>query len=344
MKNMKKNLFFTLLTIIVMLLIACGGGSDGDTAPASGGDSGAAANPDQLRFVSGPTGGNWFQLGGALSEAYSSDVLQTTSSVGGGVSNIFAVGGGKADLGFSVASLVGAALTGEGFEQKAENVALLSNAYAQVTYFIINKNYAENNSIKTLGDVINNKIPLNFATLKKGTSSEFVVNSLFKKGYNSSIEDIEQWGGSVQYASYTGGADLLRDGHIDMFAFSVGEQASIVMNIETQVDIMILPADQTALDALADAYGTYTYTIQPGGVYTSVGAPVITVGDYTSIIIRADMPEQLAYDLAQATWENKSDLAAAVSDFGALTPERAVQTALTVHPGAKRYWQEANAQ
>lgn len=47
--------------------------------------------PDQLKFMSGPPGGNWFALGTALSEMWSKNVIQTTSSSGGGVSNILNV-------------------------------------------------------------------------------------------------------------------------------------------------------------------------------------------------------------------------------------------------------------
>ena len=39
--------------------------------------------PDQLKFMAGPPGGNWFALGTALSEMWSKNVLQTTSSTGG---------------------------------------------------------------------------------------------------------------------------------------------------------------------------------------------------------------------------------------------------------------------
>ena len=44
--------------------------------------------PQQLKFMAGPPGGNWFALGSAFSDMWSKNVIQTTSSSGGGVSNI----------------------------------------------------------------------------------------------------------------------------------------------------------------------------------------------------------------------------------------------------------------
>ena len=119
------------------------------------------------------------------------------------------------------------------------------------TYFIMRKDFAEKNSIKSVEDIIAKKLPMRFATLKPGTSSEFVVKALFDKGYGFDYKKtFQEWGGSVEYASYDGGADLLADNHLDCFAFSIGKIASTVMNIESQVDVVLLPVGQEALDKL----------------------------------------------------------------------------------------------
>ena len=45
----------------------------------------------------------------------------------------------------------------------------------------------------------------------------------FKSALDLTIIISEEWGGSVEYASYSGGADLIADNHLDVFAFSVGK-------------------------------------------------------------------------------------------------------------------------
>ena len=300
--------------------------------------------PAQLRFMAGPPGGNWFALGTALADMWTNNGLpQTTSSTGGGVSNIINANTGKGDFGFSVTSLLGAAIKGEAdFEGKAvENSVIMANLYTQYTYFIIRKDYAQKHDIKSVGDIVSKKLPLRFATLKPGTASEFVVNALFTKGYGIKYKDeFKKWGGTIEYASYEGGADLLSDNHLDCFAFSVGKIASIVMNIESKVDVIILPVEQEALDALSEAYGTVTFTIEPG-IYKSVTEPVKTVGDYTCIVIRKDLPETLVFELNKALWANKSALEAAVKDISELEPSIALPTKVPAHPGSVRFWKEA---
>lgn len=298
--------------------------------------------PQQLKFMAGPPGGNWFALGSAFSDMWSKNVIQTTSSSGGGVSNILNTNVKKGDFGFSVTSLLGAAVKGEQdfLGRPTANSVIMANLYTQYTYFVMNKDFAEKHKIKKVGDIFDKKIPVRMATLKPGTASEFVVKTLFLKGYGITYKDIKKMGGSMEFASYEGGADLLADGHIDLFIFSVGKVASIVMNIESKAKITILPVEDSALKALADAYGTVTLTVAPG-IYKSVTKPVKTVGDYTCIVIRKDLPEDLVYELCKSLWSNKATLAKAVKDIAELNPKTAVPSNVPTHPGAVKFWKEA---
>jgi hypothetical protein len=98
--------------------------------------------------------------------------------------------------------------------------------------------------------------------------------------------------------------------------------------------------DDDALKALSDAYGTETFTINPG-IYKSVTKPVKTVGDYTCVVIRKDLPENLVYELCKALWKNKDNLAKAVQDMKELNPKEAIPKGVPAHPGAVRFWKEA---
>ena len=298
--------------------------------------------PDQLKFMAGPPGGNWFALGTALSELWSKNVVQTTSSTGGGVANILNTDLKKGDFGFSVVSLVGAALAAEeDFAGKTiKNAVVMANLYTQFTYYIIRKDFADKNGIKSLDDLVAKDIPVRFATLKPGTSSEFIIKAMFKKGYGTDYEKLKRKGWSFEFTSYENGGDLMADNHLDVFAFSIGKVASAVMNIESSTPIYILPIGQKALDALAAAYGTTTFTVEPG-VYKSVKTPVKTIGDYNCIVVRKDLPDSLVFELNRIMWENRASVAAAVKDFGELTIKDALPSGLPVHPGSVQFWKSA---
>ncbi|MBQ4470128.1 MAG: TAXI family TRAP transporter solute-binding subunit [Synergistaceae bacterium] len=281
--------------------------------------------PAQLRFLSGPPGGSWFTLGTELSGIWTGDGLpKTTSYQGGGVSNILNVHAKRADLAFSVTSLFNAALKGEAdFKGRSvDNVVIMTNLYSQYTYFIMRKDFAVRNKITSVEDIIDKKLAVRFATLRPGTSSELVIKALFDKAYGLDYKKaLQDWGGSVEYVSYDGGADLLADNHVDCFAFSVSKSASVIMKIEKAIDIVLLQVSQTALDKLSEAYGTFSLTIEPG-TYKSLpkdSEPVRAIGDYTCIIARNDLPDSLLQSLVKSIKLHSNKLTEAVKDTLELT-------------------------
>ncbi len=295
---------------------------------------------EQLRFSAGPPGGNWFALGGALAETWTQAGVPTSSSTGGGIANVVNTDRGKTDLGFSVTALVGAAANGASpYKQKHDNVAVLANLYRQYTYFVMRKDYADKHGIKSVADITKQKLPIRMATLKPGTSSEFVVRSVFEKGLGVGWKDIKDWGGSVSFASYSDGSNQLADNHLDCFAFSVGRAASVVLKIESQIPVVILPVDKEVREAMTAAFGTGTFEIDPS-IYKSIDKPVPTIGDYTSVIVRKDLDEETVYKMTKALWENKETLQKGVKAVAELNPAEAVPAKAPAHPGAVKYWNE----
>ena len=329
---MKKSSRVLLLLLTLILLLS----------PAYAQDK--SGWPSQLRFMSGPQGGNWSALGDSLCALWSSSNLPPAYSVrGAGVTNILNIHARRGDLGFSVTSLLGAALKGEAdfSGRRITNAVIMANLYSQYTYFIMRKDFADKNAVKSVEDIITKRIPVRFATLRPGTSSEFVVKALFEKGYGLDYRKaFQNWGGSVEYASYDGGAELLAENHADCFAFSVGKVAPIVQSIESRTDVVLLSVGQEALDRLSDAYGTVTLTVEPG-IYKSFpegSETVKTVGDYTCIVIRKDLPESLVYELNKALWEHKEELAAAVQDMSELEAASALPEKVPAHDGSVNFW------
>ncbi len=256
--------------------------------------------PSHLRFMTGPAGGNWEILGNMLADEWADAKLpQIVNIAGGGVSNILNINARRGDLGFSVASLMGAAVKGEGdFEgRKVDNAMIMSNLYSQYTYFIMRKDFAVKNKIKSIDDIIEKKPVVRFATLRPGTSTEFIIKALFEKAWGLDYKKIFQ----VQYESYESGASLLVNNHLDCLGFSIGKVAPIVNNIENQIDVVLLPVSQEAINKLAEAYGTTVLEIEPG-IYKSLpknSKPVKTVGDYTCIVVRSDLPKNLILALKE---------------------------------------------
>ena len=309
-----------------------------------------ADTPSQLKFMAGPPGGNWAALGGQFADLWTKEIMPTTSVTGGGVSNIIQANVRKGDIGFTQTSMLSVAQQGidlDTFKTEIKNAKCLANLYTQYCYFIMRKDFADKNGITSVDDIVNKKLKMRFATLKTGTSSEFVVKYIFSSAYGIDYRKaFKEWGGSVEYASYAGGADLIADNNLDIFAFCVGKVASIVMQIESSTEVVLLPMSEEAITKVCNAIGAVARQVDPG-IYKSVpegAAPVPVVGDYTCIVVRGDLDDEVVYKICKSTYENVETLALGVKDIAELDPANAMPTVGVVnHPGAAKYWAEAAA-
>lgn len=291
---------------------------------------------DEYRLLSGSRGGNWDALGKEICTLFTENGIKTQVSKGGGVSNIVNIDNDGADIGFSVGSLVGAAVKGNDlFDRLIDNIMVLANLYPQVTYFIARKDFVDKHKIKSLKDALKYK-KLRIATLAKGTSSKFLVNALFKLGYKTSLEEIEK-NGKVFYSTYKEGAKLLEEDKIDIFAFSVGEDAKIVKDIEKLVNVEILPIKTEILTKLSKYYGTRTYILKPKS-FKSIKKFTPTIGDFTVLIIRKDMPKDVVRNMSKILLNNQKDLSKKVEAFSKFNARSAISTTLPMSPISRSYF------
>ena len=300
--------------------------------------------PAHLRFLSGPNGGQWFTMGEKIAAVLTSKVLPTSNRIGGGLANINEVNKKAADAAFTLNCFLGAANSGEQeyASLKMDNVAVLANAYPQVFYFLVRKDFAVKNGIKTVEDILKLKSPVRFASLRPGTASEFILGLLLKYGYNTSFSKLEAQGWKIDFSNYAEIADNFAAGSIDTFAYTAGTDVPLIHTIEKYTEIFILPVHQKAIDSLASKFKTGKYTIKPGA-YQCIKTPLLTLGDYTCLIVRKDLPDSLVYNVTKVLMENKATIAANAIDFTALSPKTAVAKGFNMHSGALRYWNELNS-
>ena len=295
--------------------------------------------PSHLRLLTGPDGGQWSSMGMRINEVLSDVILPTTSRAGGGTANLDALNKKNGEIAFTLACFLGVAQSGEeeASSLSTENVHVLSNVYPQVLYFLVRKEFADLHGITSVRSLLEKKA-VRFASLRPGTASEFILSLVFKYGYGTSFEKLRDHGWNIQYTSYPEAADNLVGGDLDCFAYTAGTVVPLIQTLEQYTDLYILPLDQDALDVLEEKFKTHTYVIAPR-VYKSVTSPVRTLGDYTTLVIRKDLPDSLAHAVIKTLWERRDDIGKGNSDFVQISPKTAVPKGLTMHPGARRFWE-----
>jgi TRAP transporter TAXI family solute receptor len=99
----------------------------------------APAAAQQVTFMTGPQGGSWIPLGGALKGMWEKSIpgLAITQTPGAGIANIRGVDEGKAHIGLSNSNTAVLGVQGEKpYPKKVTNVCQLANLYPQYFHVV----------------------------------------------------------------------------------------------------------------------------------------------------------------------------------------------------------------
>jgi hypothetical protein len=141
--------------------------------------------------------------------------------------------------------------------------------------------------------------------------------------------------------SFTESANALRDGTIEVGAWSVGPGTSSILDLATTHDIHIIAFTPEQVKRILAANVTYSAVDLAGGVYRGVDTAVPTIGVWNVMICQASLKTELVYNLAKALFENNDYLLKIHPSAAYTTPENAVKySPVPLHPGTIKYLKE----
>lgn len=294
----------------------------------------ALAGPATLTVTSGPMGGDWYSMGGALGEL-AKGVLPgavVTTTTGGALENLPKVSAGQADLGLTMAKLYHEALAGTGaFAErgKQENVrAMAYLANIPMSFFLVK----EGNPIASIDELKAKKVGMKILTSKKGSSPALAAEMMLAK-YGISFDDIKAWGGSVSYVSYAEAANLIKDGHADAW---IGPMVSAIVELTTTEKMKMLPISEAALDKLRDE-DSYVKTMLPKDKYYFVTKDTPHMAEAVILIVRKDLDDATAEALAKAVLTHPDSIRNIHKTYSGFDPATAWQNVGgPLHPGVEK--------
>ena len=293
------------------------------------------AAAQQATFMTGPQGGSWIPLGGALKHMWEQAVpgLQIQQTPGAGLANVRGVDEGKAQIGFGNSSSTVDGIAGRApFPKKVTKVCQLANLYPQ--YF----------QVAALADAnINSYADLKGKTLvtqPKGNTAEQLTEAVLKINgmtYQSLAKANFQ-------ASYTDAVALMKDGHAQVMTLGTTAPASAVMDLASARDVKLVPVDAKTLSALREMNPGYQKLTIKAGTYPKQDKDVEVIGYSTHIIVACDLPEDTVYKMTKAMAQNVDAMAAVVKPIAGLTPKAmAADIGVPLHKGAARFYKEVGA-
>ncbi|MEO7244904.1 MAG: TAXI family TRAP transporter solute-binding subunit [Rubrivivax sp.] len=288
------------------------------------------AAAQQVRLMTGPQGGSWYPLGGAIANIGDEAGVKVQVLPGAGIANVKAIQAGKADLGFanSISTVDGVAGRAP-FTEKATNVCNVATLYPQYFQVVANAD----SGIKSLGDLKGKGI----AVQPKGNTAEFISQQALEV-YGMKYEDM----GRVSYVSYTDAVSLMKDNNAQVFTLGTTVPASAIMDLASARDITIVGIPEEKFQAMRKLNPGYTKLVIPAGSYPKQTADVQTIGYATHVIARCDLADDVVYKVLKGIVAKKADLTAIASAMAPTTPKMmAEDIGVPMHKGALKFYKEA---
>jgi uncharacterized protein len=294
----------------------------------------APAAAQQLKMMTGPQGGSWYPLGGAIQGIIEQNIPGTSMQVlpGAGISNVLGVQTGKAELGFgnAVSSVDG--VNGQApFKAKTANVCQVATLYFQYFHAVA----LVDAGIRTASDLKGKAL----TTQQKGNTGEQMTRDLLKV-YGLDYSKMAK----VNFGSYTDSVGQLKDGHAQVFTLITTVPASSVMDLASARDVRVLDLSDIKLSELQKINKGYDKRVIKAGSYPKQDKDVQTIGTWTHLIASCKLPEQLVYNITKAlagNVENLGNVVAAVK--GLSVKDMATDVGVPYHPGARKFYREAGA-
>ena len=290
------------------------------------------ASAENYRMMTGPQGGVWVPLAGALKNMWEKAIpgVSVQTLPGAGIANVRGIDEDKAEIGFgnSISTVDG--VNGDApFPRKTANVCNMANLYPQ--YFqVIALADSRINSIKDLkGKAI--------AIQPRGNTAELATKQILEV-HGLKYEDMK-----VSFMSYTDAVSLLKDGHAQVFTAGTTIPSSAVMDLAAARDIKLIDLSDS-VEGMRKLNKGYTAVQLPANTYAKQDKPVTKIGYAAHLIVSCKLKDDHVYAMTKAVAAGMKDLSVMNKPMESVTPKMmAEELGVPLHPGAVKFYREAGA-
>ena len=295
----------------------------------------APAAAQQVTFMTGPQGGSWIPLGGALKGMWEKAVpgLSITQTPGAGIANVRGIDEGKAQIGLANSNTTVDGIDGRPpYPKKVTKVCQLANLYPQYFQVVALANAGVNSYADLKGKSV--------VAQPKGNTAEIMTDMILKaNGLN-----YQSLGRISFQASYTDAVSMLKDGHAHVMTLGTTAPASAVMDLASACDVKLVPVDEKTYDFVKKANAGHNKLTIKAGTYPKQDRDVPVIGYSTHLVVACDLPENTVYQMVKTMAGNVDAMAAVVKSIEGIKPKDMAQDiGVPFHKGAVKFYKEAGA-
>ncbi len=332
----KKCLLWLVLAVFAAAVLA-GGCGGGDKAKQPGQPSKPAEQAKRdLNVATGTTSGVYYVLGNGMAQMWNAKVpgiRATAQATEASVQNMNLLQKKEADIGFSMNQVVGNAYQGKDkFQGRAnKDLRVMTGLYPNVVQIVVP---AKSNA-KSVKDLEGKR----FVPGAAGSGTEVSCREIFAL---YGIDYMGKKNMKADFVGFTEAVELLKNGQTEGAFISAGVPNSAIMDLSNSTNVRLLSMEKDMIDKICKEMPWYYPTVIKANTYKGQTEDIQTVAQANLLVTRADLPEDLIYQLTKAIYDNQKDLVNAHSAAKDITKENALNglMGVPVHPGAAKYFTE----
>jgi hypothetical protein len=296
----------------------------------------ALAQRTDVIFSAGPTGGSWTPMAAAVSQVINKRFSELNVQVepGAALVNMEKIRTDKADLGWSMTTVMADAQTGTGqFAGKKTDKALyVANFYPNVWQMAV----PADSGIKTIKDLKGKPVALP----ARGNTSLTAGWEYLLKVNGMTLNDL----GTKSYGPVSSNTEAVKNRQALASGWFTVVPASFILDMGSSMKLRVIPVSDAEFAALKKLNpGFVRHTIK-AAVYKEQGVTgdVQTFQSPTVLIASSKTPADVVYKITKAIVEGRGEFANVVSVMKGVTAKDMAQNFdMPLHPGAAKYYKEA---
>ena len=320
---MKKRIYALLMAAVMMLGVsACGGSAEGPQA---------VNNPSVLTLAAGDPAASYFAFGNLLA-GYMGDEADVTVSVvstGGAVANVEGVADGLYSMGMGQADTLAYAWDGDhSFEEKGQKQGfrVLGGLYEEAVQIV-----TLDESIRTVEDLRGHVVSVG----PEGSGIYYNAMDILE-AYGMTADEID-----MEFLSFSDAAEAMKKGDVEVAFMVSGAPTKAIETLTAEYDVHLVNVNGEAAEKLIAEHPYYNKHVVLSGTYAGLDKDVTTISVKATMIVGADLSEDVVYNLTAGIYENVESVSAILARGIDLNVENAT-TGITVpfHKGAAKYFAE----
>jgi TRAP transporter TAXI family solute receptor len=300
--------------------------------------SGLAQAQERIFFgiATGGTGGTYYPLGGMLAQVLSNNAtvggkkLAATAETGNAsVANAKLLGRGEIESAFVAADILDAAYRGVNqFQDGAlENLRALGALYPETVQLVVRADSGVTKFADLKGKSISSGSP--------GSGQWQLLGDLLEV-HGMKREDVKE-----DFSSFAQSVDKIKDGNLVASLITAGVPTASVVDLANATAIRIVPLAGPEIEELKKRQPYYASVTLEANTYKGQSEPVETLAVMAIWATHAAVPEEIAYAVTKAAYENTETLAKVHVQGKNIRLETALRSvSIPLHPGAERYYRE----